>query len=249
MLEKVAGVCMVGKLWAIQLYKADFNCYNQFILGKKAMKTMTDKAYVLEELFSQKGSTAEDAKLNKTLMADISQQARLQMAVVSADTANCYNRVNHIIMSLIWLVLTNGNIPAIVAALVCLQTKRISQRTGYGESKTFFGSIYIIKYIMGLRQGNRGAPLSWIQLSLVLVNVYKQLDLGAHVDNPITGDTIHSMGVLFVDDADLYLGLDGNLSTTKLWTETQASLDQWNLLLSGTGGALKAEKCFWYLLD
>ena len=31
MLEKVAGVCLVKKLCAIQLYEADFNCYNQFI--------------------------------------------------------------------------------------------------------------------------------------------------------------------------------------------------------------------------
>jgi hypothetical protein len=28
MLEKIAGVCLVKKLWAIQLYEANFNCYN-----------------------------------------------------------------------------------------------------------------------------------------------------------------------------------------------------------------------------
>ena len=28
MLEKIAGVCLVDKLCAIQLYEADFNCYN-----------------------------------------------------------------------------------------------------------------------------------------------------------------------------------------------------------------------------
>jgi hypothetical protein len=38
MLEKIAGVCLVEKLHAIQLYEADFNCYNQFIFGKQAMK-------------------------------------------------------------------------------------------------------------------------------------------------------------------------------------------------------------------
>jgi hypothetical protein len=30
--------------------------------------------------------------------------------------------------------------------------------------------------MMGLGQGNRAAPPSWIQLSTVLVNVFKQLD-------------------------------------------------------------------------
>jgi hypothetical protein len=101
MLEKIAGVCLVEKLRGIQLYKADFNCYNQFIFGKQAMQTLADSGYIPEELFSQKGSMAEDAKFDKALMADLSQQARQPMTVVSADAAYCYDRVNHVIMSLV----------------------------------------------------------------------------------------------------------------------------------------------------
>ncbi len=177
MLEKIAGVCLIKKLRAIQLYEADFNCYNQFIFGRQAMQTLTDSGYIPEELFSQKGSTAGDAKFDKTLMVDLSWQARQPMTVVSADAAYCYDRVNHVIMSLVWLALTNGNIPAIVATLICLQTMKFFQRTGFGESKTFFGGEGIRLYMMGLGQGNRAAPPSWIQLSAVLVNVFKQLEL------------------------------------------------------------------------
>jgi hypothetical protein len=39
------------------------------------MQTLTQSGYIPEELFSQKGSTAEDAKFDKTLMADLSCQA------------------------------------------------------------------------------------------------------------------------------------------------------------------------------
>ena len=53
MLEKIAGVCLVEKLWAVQLYEADFNCYSQFIFGKQAMQTLTESRYIPEELFSQ----------------------------------------------------------------------------------------------------------------------------------------------------------------------------------------------------
>ncbi len=95
--------------------------YNQFIFSKHAMQTLTESGCIPEELFSQKGSTAKDAKFNKTLMADLSGQARRPMIVISADAAYCYDCVNHISMSLVWLVLTVGNIPAIVAALICLQ--------------------------------------------------------------------------------------------------------------------------------
>jgi hypothetical protein len=72
MLEKIAGVCLVEKLQAIQLYKANFNCYNQFIFGKAAMDSLNSIGYTPEELLSQKGSTSKDAKFDKTLMADLS---------------------------------------------------------------------------------------------------------------------------------------------------------------------------------
>jgi hypothetical protein len=55
---------------------------------------LTNSSYIPEELFSQKGSTAKDAKFDKTLMADLSQQARHPMTVVSMDAAYCYGRVN-----------------------------------------------------------------------------------------------------------------------------------------------------------
>jgi hypothetical protein len=45
MLEKIAGLCLVEKLHAIQLYEADFNCYNQFVFDKQAMQTLTDRGY------------------------------------------------------------------------------------------------------------------------------------------------------------------------------------------------------------
>jgi hypothetical protein len=110
MLEKIAGVCLVEKLWAIQLYEADFNCYNQFIFGQTAMESVTKNNYLPKELFSQKECTAEDAKFDKTLMSNLSRQARHPMTVVSMDAAYCYDRVNHIVMLLVWLVLT-GNTP------------------------------------------------------------------------------------------------------------------------------------------
>ena len=133
--------------------------------------------------------------------------------------------------------------------LICLHTMKFFQRTGFGESKTFFGGEGIRLYMMGLGQGNRAAPPSWIQLSAVLVNVFKQLELGALVVDPITRELIHSMGTLFVDDTDLYTWKDGLLDPGELWLQTQVELTQWCTLLNATGGALKPEKCFWYMLD
>ena len=91
-------------LHAIQLYKAVFNCCNQFIFGKVAMDSLNSIGYTPKELFSQKGSTSKDTKFDKTLMVDLSRQAHQPMTVVSAGAAYCYDRVNQIIMSLVGLV-------------------------------------------------------------------------------------------------------------------------------------------------
>jgi hypothetical protein len=102
---------------------------------------------------------------------------------------------------------------------------------------------------MGLRKGNRAAPPSWNQLSAVLVTISKQLKLGAVIQDPITLELIHTMGALFVDDTNLYTRREHILDPGELWCQTQIELEQWSRLLNAIGGALRAEKCFWYLLD
>jgi hypothetical protein len=103
-------------------------------------------------------------------------------------------------------------------------------------------------YMMGLGQGNRAAPPSWIQLSAVLVNVFKQLELGALVVDPITQELIHSMGTLFVDDTDL-LGWQCRqmcLSATPLKRQTFVSVANMSEMSSRhVGDILLCRPIFW----
>jgi hypothetical protein len=69
MLEKIVGICLMEKLRAIQLYEADFK------FGCNTMNKLDSSGYIPEELFSHKGSTAEDTKFDKTLTADLLWQA------------------------------------------------------------------------------------------------------------------------------------------------------------------------------
>ena len=94
------------------------------------------------------------------------------MAVVSVDAAQCYDRVNHVIMSLVWMALL-GTMAPILVLLHCMQNMKLFQRTGFGNSTTFLDGGVLTKYLMGLGQGSRGAPPSWIQLSSVIVNVLR----------------------------------------------------------------------------
>ena len=83
-----------------------------------------------------------------------------------------------------------------------------------------------------------------IQVSAVLVNVYKQLGLGGYITDPLSQETIHTMGAVFVDNTDLYTGGKASAKSTKVWRQTQTNVNQGKNLLQATGGALKPEKCF-----
>ena len=67
--------------------------------------------------------------------------------------------------------------------------------------------------------------------------------------DPITSLVIYTMGCLYVDDTDLYICKDDLTSGDEVWDETQDAVKLWCELLIATGGAVKAAKSFWYLVD
>jgi hypothetical protein len=247
LLEKVAGVCLVEKLRSIQLYEADLNWFMKFIFNDGALNALRSIEYLPEEHFSQKGSTAEDACLDKTLTFDISRQTRTPMAIMSVDAAQCYDRVHHGLMSLVWLALTQ-NLLVVRILLQCLGDMKIYTRTGYGDSATCFGGKEDTP-ACGLGQGSKAAPASWVQLSSIFVQLLRQQGLGAILTDPVTREVVRSIGCLFVDDTDLYV-LDARLrSALEVYWSAQHMIGLWASLLQATGGAIKTEKSFWCLLD
>ncbi len=247
LLEKVAGVCLVEKLRSIQLYEADLNWFMKFIFNDGAMSALQAIDYLPEEHYSKKQSTAEDACLDKTLTFDISRQAHTPMAIMSVDAAQCYDRVHHGLMSLVWLALIR-DLPAVRILLSCLGDMKIYTRTGYGDSTSFFGGREAMP-LCGLGQGSKAAPPSWVQLSSIFIKIYKAHGFGAKLSDPVTKALIHSIGCLFVDDTDLY-ELESRLrSALEVYRTAQLAITLWSSLLSASGGAIKTDKSFWCMID
>ena len=120
MLEKIAGIALVNKLRAILLMEADFNFHNKLVFGSRMLDTARKEGLIPAEQYSEKQSTAEDGSFDKILQGDISRQMRWPMAIISADAANCYNRIHHTIMALVFLSLGVG-IGSIKAMLRSIQ--------------------------------------------------------------------------------------------------------------------------------
>ena len=196
------------------------------------MKLLTEQELLPEEHFSKKGSTAEDTKLDKSMMNGLSRQSRTPMSIVSVDSAQCYDRVKHVIMSLVWLALIIV-ICLIKVLLHCLQTIKFFQRTRYEDSSTVTGGERL--YFMGLGQGSKEAPPPWICLSSVIVNILRKLQHGAHIVDQMTGILIHSVG------ADLCCWVESMSSAKEPYETIQAETQMWGDLLLATGECLKPE--------
>ena len=199
------------------------------------------------EQYSDKQNTAEDGSFDKILQGDISRQKCMSMSIISADTANCYDRVHHTIMALVFLSL-GVRTGAIKAMLQSIQLMKFFLRTGWGESTDCFGGD-ILRILHGLCQGNGAAPAAWLALSSVLIVAYKSLGYGSKVMSPITKDWLDIMGVLYVDDTDLYIMNECVKSSVDIRDDSQGALTAWGKLLIATGGMLKPEKCFYYFVD
>ena len=149
MLEKIAGIALVNKLRAILLMEADYNFHNKFVFGYQALNALLESGYVPEDQYSQRKSTAEDAKMDSCLTFDISRQLWQPMGSGSVDASNCYGHINHIIMAFLLFAITGWS-GAIVALLLPIQTMKFYQRTGLGDSSTFMGGPGLQMLLQGL---------------------------------------------------------------------------------------------------
>ena len=247
MLEKIAGLALVSKLRAILLMEADFNMHNKLIFGKRMLDRARAEGIIPPEQYSDKEHTSEDGTFDKILQSDISRQKRIPLCIVSADAANCYDRVHHAIMALMFLAV-GVHSGAIVAMLRSIQLMKFFLRTGWGESSSFIGGD-ILRILHGLCQGNGAAPASWLIVSSILVRAYKTMGFGASMQAPITRVWLDTAGVIFVDDTDLFIMHECSRSGLDIFYEAQDSLTCWGKLLIATGGTLKPEKCFYYMVD
>ena len=102
---KGIGTCTMDNMRYLNMYETDFNYFQVVYVRDEAMQSLTEGGHLPEEHFSKKGSTTIDAKFDATLMTDISRQSRNPSAIVSVDAAQCYRRVNHVMLALMWIAL------------------------------------------------------------------------------------------------------------------------------------------------
>ena len=248
MLEKMFGCSLVNKLRSILLMEADFNWANKEIFGIRMMNNVRDHNLMCDEIYSEKGRMADDGGLAKVLFNDIVRQSRLPACIASVDAAQCYDSIAHAIASLVFQAF---GVPdgAIKAMLTAIQEMKYFLRTAFGDSKDFAGSSLEVKF-QGLCQGNGAAPAGFAVISITILHAHKRKGHGTVIKCPITNKDGHLAAILFVDDCDLlHLRMDRNETVQEAHQAMQESMTNWGKLLIATGGSLKPEKCFSYVIS
>jgi len=122
-------------------------------------------------------------------------------------------------------------------------------RTGFGESKEMYGGTESDPF-QGYGQGNCASPPGFSALSALVVNAYRRMGHGAKLTSAYTSRMFILAAVMYVDDTDLlHWASSPTTSSEELVQQVQEATNDWGLLGQATGGALKPEKCFLYLLD
>ena len=145
MLENMFGCTLISKLRAILLMEADSNFANKMVYGVQMMDNIREHGLMPEEVYSEKDQTADDGSLAKVLFYDIIRQTWVATNLGSIDAANCYDSIDHAIVSLVFQAF---GVPeeAIQSVLMAIEEMKYFLCTAYGNSKNFAGSSIDIKF-------------------------------------------------------------------------------------------------------
>ena len=174
--------------------------------------------------------------------------------LASVDADNCYDWIAYPMASMIFQALGVPQ-PSVEYMLSTIQRMHFYLRTGYGDSEEFAGGAKVEEdnpvMMQGMSQGNGAAPAAWLATSIIpMIRAHRRKRHGTHFTAPISGKSCHLASGLFVNDTDLFhLNMLQPETLEEVHTHLQEAVLNWGKLLAATGGALKPEKCSFYLLS
>ena len=178
--------------------------------------------------------------------SDYARQRRLTMVTSSVDAAQCYDRMAH---SMLALTLRACKVPqsSVNCMLQSIREMNFHIRTAFGESSISAGGKHQVK--QGSCQGNGAAPAGQDRESMVMLGAHRRAGHTVTITTPITRESTTQAGVWFVDDTNLWAGLEESDDVESAVYKAQQGVTHWGRLLIATGGALKPEKCKWTVHD
>ncbi len=201
LLEKIVGNNFVHKLRAICLLEADFNWINKVVFVKRMIGSALERNLIPGECFSKKGSNCINAVMTKIFICNKSRIHHHDTCITGNDFGDCYDWAAHPVAA-ISLQSFGVPQPVINILLKTMETMRFYLRTGFGKSKTSYGSTHK-EWLTGYSQGNAAACPGFTAMSLLIVNAYLRDGFGARIYSSYYKWLLLLAAVMYVNDTDL----------------------------------------------
>jgi hypothetical protein len=135
-----------------------------------------------------------------------------------------------------------------ITYLHTIQRMKYYLRTGYGLASKGYGGTECSPF-MGLTQGSCASPPIWTAISTLILLAYHRDGHGVEMSTAWTSVVKKIAAILYVDDTDLLHTNAAGGDTVSFLSRVQSALTSWSRLLQATGGNLKPEKCYYYILS
>ena len=244
---KKAGVYDIEKMRTITLMHAEFNMNNKK-LGRDLMHFAHKNGTIAPEQYgSRPAHQAIMVPLNKRLTMDLSRYHKRPTALCSNDAKSCYDRIVHNV-AILAMRRQGAPLSAVNSMFSTLQQASHRIRTAYGDSDRSFGRRPTP--LQGVGQGNGCGPTCWAMVSTPLIAMMRTANFGFKLVSALSLMAIHLVCYAFVDDTDVvHTCSNPNATSDQLTQEMQDVVDHWEGGLRATGGGLRADKSYWYLVD
>jgi hypothetical protein len=250
MLEKDVGDPKIDRLRIICLYEADYNLFLK-IMWAHRMVNVAEKHNLFDD--SQSGGrprTSNDVALRKMLVYTHSRITRTNFASMDLDAKSCFDRI---IASFGMLCSRFFGMPKSACELHGLTIAGMQHhvKTALGISSAYFQSTPE-KFLYGSGQGSSGSPPLWMTISIILFRALEaRMGRGANFTCPRKIITSSLTTEAWVDDSNDYINdfLEHFPWTEeKLCSELEKQNQEWERLLSTSGGRLELPKCLAYIV-
>ena len=118
---------------------------------------------------------------------------------------------------------------------------RFYLQTAYGVSNEPYGGTAENSF-SSLLQGSGLAPWTFLCVSTLMINSYKEQGHGATYLSPITLASIKLAAAMFVDDTDLFFSGSRDRSEEEFLNMVQEGINEWASTVIYTGGNIKIVK-------
>ena len=220
---------------------ADFNQIALLDFSKLMMGLGIKRGAIPSSQYARKGNRSIEATLVKIMVFDQLRFNKTNDSFIVIDLKNCFNRMAYPIS---YLATQRLGVHSSMYDQNSLLNKTFI-RTAYGDSIWLYTD-ESNRPLQGVVQGNGAAT----PISCVILTYLQSKAIGVYFISAISLSVFSIIAILYVDDPDILItAIQKDESISSIVKRTQKAAAIYQLVVHQIGGAVRRDRCRWYLIQ